>query len=196
MSATNHTTTIELSQYISTDKPTYLSDYNGDMLKIDNAFASDRDGIATAQNKADTADGKADTNKTAIDGIDAQINGDPSVPSDTGLAGKVNAIEGNVNTINSLIGNGTPTTTNKTIIGAINELHSDLGTVSSETLVAGETDVTFTVPTTGDFIIEFYSSDGSNYTAIDLSVAGSVTLTYDSALADRTISMKVCAKNV
>lgn len=122
MSATNHTTTIELSQYISTDKPTYLTDYNGDMLKIDNAIAADRDSISTAQNKANTADGKADANKLSIDTINAQLNGDPTDPEDTGMAGKVTALEGNVNTINSLIGNGTPTTSDQTIIGAVNGL--------------------------------------------------------------------------
>ena len=122
MSATNYTTTIELSQYISTDKPTYLTDYNGDMLKIDNAIAADRDSISTAQNKANTADGKADANKLSIDTLNAQINGDTSDPSDTGLAGKVTGIDGEVDTIEALIGNGTPTTSNQTIIGAINGL--------------------------------------------------------------------------
>lgn len=122
MSATNHTTTIELSQYISTDKPTYLTDYNGDMLKIDNAFAADRDSISTAQNKANTADGKADANKTSIDTLDAQINGNPEVPSDTGLAGKVTDNSGDIDTIEALLGNGTPTTSNQTVIGAINGL--------------------------------------------------------------------------
>lgn len=122
MSATNHTTTIGLSQYISTDKPTYLSDYNGDMLQIDNAIAADRDSIATAQNKADTADGKADTNKGSIDTLNAQINGDPEDPSDTGLAGKVTDNSGDIDTIEALLGNGAPTTSNQTVIGAINGL--------------------------------------------------------------------------
>lgn len=122
MSATNSTQTIGLSQYISTDKPTYLVDYNGDMLKIDNAIASDRDGITTAQNKANTADGKADANKTSIDTINAQLNGDPEVPGNTGLAGDVARLESDVDTIQSLIGNGSPTTSNQTIIGAVNGL--------------------------------------------------------------------------
>lgn len=126
MSATNHTQTIELSQYVSTDKPTYLTDYNGDMLKIDNAIAADRDSISTAQNKANTADGKADANKLSIDSLNAQINGDPTDPSDTGLAGDVTAIGGSVNTITSLIGNGTPTTSDQTIIGAVNGLEASL----------------------------------------------------------------------
>lgn len=131
MSATNHTTTIELSQYISTDKPTYLTDYNGDMLKIDNAIAADREAITAAQSKANTADGKADANKTSIDTLGEQINGDPLDPSDTGLAGAVSANTGSINTINSLIGNGEPTTTDKTIIGAINELNADIVTPST-----------------------------------------------------------------
>lgn len=126
MSSTNKTVTVELSQYVSTDKPTYLVDYNSDMLKIDNAIASDRGDITTAQNTATTADGKADANKTSIDNINLQLNGDPTDPSDTGLAGDVSAVEGNVNTINSLIGNGTPTTSDQTIIGAINNLEGSV----------------------------------------------------------------------
>lgn len=188
MSSTNKTATIELSQYIGTDKPTYLVDYNSDMLKIDNAIAADRDSIATAQTTANTAEGKADANTSAIATLDEEING-----AATGVVKRVTDLEGDVNTIESLIGNGTPTTTDKTIIGAINELHSDLGVVTSETLAAGTTSVTFSVPVLGDNVIDFYSSDGSNYTAIDLSVAGAVTLTYESAPAARTISMKISA---
>lgn len=122
MSATNSTNTIGLSQYISTDKPTYLVDYNGDMLKIDNAIAEDRDSIGDVNTIATRADGKADTNKLSIDTLNEQINGDPTDPEDTGIAGKVTALEGNVNSINSLIGNGSPTTSDQTIIGAINGL--------------------------------------------------------------------------
>lgn len=121
MSSTNQTATIGLSQYIGIDKPTYLSDYNGDMLKIDNAIAADRDSIATAQNKADGADGKADANAQSIATINAAINNPAN-----GLAKRVTDVEGDVNTIESLIGNGTPTTTDKTIIGAINELNEKI----------------------------------------------------------------------
>lgn len=122
MSSTNKTSTIELSQYVSTDKPTYLVDYNGDMLKIDNAIAADRDSITTAQNKANTADGKADINKTSIDNLNLQVNGDPDDPSDVGIAGDLTAVEGTVNTVTALLGNGHPTTSDQTVIGAINGL--------------------------------------------------------------------------
>lgn len=59
MSSTNKTTNYELSQFIGTDKPAWLSDYNGDMGKIDA-------GINTAQTTATGADGKANANATAI----------------------------------------------------------------------------------------------------------------------------------
>lgn len=126
MSATNHTVTIGLSQYVSTDKPTYLVDYNSDMLAIDNAIATDRGNITDAKNTATTADGKADANKTSIDSLNVQINGDPEDPTDVGIAGDLNAVEGTVNTVTSLIGNGTPTTSDQTIIGAINNLEGSV----------------------------------------------------------------------
>lgn len=189
MSSTNKTATIELSQYIGTDKPTYLTDYNGDMVKIDNAIAAVRVAIATAQNKANEADGKADTNKQSIDTLAAEINGDPSVPSDEGIAGDVNGLKSAVNTINSLIGNGEPTTTDKTLIGAINELAALIGdgNITSVTLAAAGTSVEFDVPTTGDNLIDFYITDGSDYTAIDLSVSGKATLTYEASTSARTV---------
>lgn len=95
MASTNKTTNYDLSQYIGTDKPTYLGDYNGDMLKIDTAIKNAYDtgstagtAVVTAQNRADsaysladtantkanTADGKADTNATAIGALSDYLN--------------------------------------------------------------------------------------------------------------------------
>lgn len=52
MASTNKTTNYELSQFIATDKPTFLGDYNGDMQKIDTAIA----GVAaTASGASSTA---------------------------------------------------------------------------------------------------------------------------------------------
>lgn len=59
MSSTNKTTNYELSQFVSTDKPAWLTDYNQDMSKIDA-------GIHSAQSTATGADGKADANTTNI----------------------------------------------------------------------------------------------------------------------------------
>lgn len=61
MSSTNKTTNYDLSQYIGSDKPTYLSDYNGDMYKIDAQMKVNADNIATAISSASTATSTANT---------------------------------------------------------------------------------------------------------------------------------------
>lgn len=55
MSATNYTTNLNLSQFGNTDMPAWRQDYNGDMLKIDNAYTADISG-ATAETSADPSD--------------------------------------------------------------------------------------------------------------------------------------------
>lgn len=63
MASTNKTTNYELSQFLGTDKPAWLTDYNSDMSKIDT-------GIHTAQTTATGADGKADTANTSIGNLE------------------------------------------------------------------------------------------------------------------------------
>ena len=48
MTATNHTENYNLSQFIGTDRPTWLGDYNGDMAKIDAQLKQNADDIASA----------------------------------------------------------------------------------------------------------------------------------------------------
>lgn len=187
MATTNHTPTIELSQYISTDKTSYLVNYNDDMLKIDGAIAADRESIGDVNTVAQRADGKADTNKESIDTLNNQINGDPEVPSDSGLAGKVNTIDGSVNTINSLIGNGTPTTSDQTIIGAINGLEGAIAPREDGADLANS------------YVIgEQFARGGSVYTALTPLTAGtafaSLTLNTDYKVAD-TIVKQIAAIN-
>ena len=114
------TVNYDLCQYEGSDKTSYLINYNGDMLKIDTAIKGAKDAADNAQSKANTADGKADANASSIATLDTQINGV------SGLAADVASVQGSVNTINSLIGTGEPTTQDKTIIGAINELAGEM----------------------------------------------------------------------
>ena len=60
MSSTNKTTNYKLSQYIGTDKPTYLGDYNGDMLKIDKQMKMNEDSASNATSAAGAAQAVAD----------------------------------------------------------------------------------------------------------------------------------------
>ena len=118
MGATNTTANYSLSQFIGTDKPAWLQDYNGDMLKIDTGINAAKVAADGAQNTADAAQNDATTANNAITNT---IN-----PAISSLNTTVGNQGGAINTINSLIGNGTPTTTDQTIIGAINEINANV----------------------------------------------------------------------
>lgn len=47
MTATNKTANYKLSQFVGTDRPTWLVDYNGDMAKIDARMKQNADDIAS-----------------------------------------------------------------------------------------------------------------------------------------------------
>ena len=118
MASTNKTTHYELSQYIGTDKPTYLVDYNQDMGKIDA-------GIYGAKSEADT-------NASAI-GTLSNLN--TSVKTD--LVSAVNEVEGETASIGTL---SNLTTTVKTdLVSAINEVDGvadGIGTLANLTTTA------------------------------------------------------------
>lgn len=121
MGATNHTTNYELSQFIGTDKPSWLNDYNNDMLKIDTAVKANATAASGAQSTANTADGKADANALAIQTLDSQIN----TPS-TGLAAVVAGHTTSIGTINGTIGTTPLTTVAQTLTGAIEEVKGSI----------------------------------------------------------------------
>lgn len=60
MASTNKTKNYGLSQFVGTDRPTWLVDYNGDMSKIDAQMKQNADDIASA-----TADGLTSVAHTA-----------------------------------------------------------------------------------------------------------------------------------
>ena len=73
MSSTNKTSNYELSQFLGTDKPAWLSDYNTDMSKIDTQMKANADaataatGSATAANTAiGTLANLTTTDKTSV----------------------------------------------------------------------------------------------------------------------------------
>ena len=94
MASTNKTTNYELSQYVGTDKPTYLGDYNGDMLKIDTGMKSNADDIVsvntlatTAKNTADTAQANAGTALT--NSVNAKNTADSALAKATANESKI-----------------------------------------------------------------------------------------------------------
>lgn len=124
MSATNSTPTIALPLFIGTDKPAWLTDFNGAMNIIDSAIAT----LQTAEGGTASALASLSQSVEALSGTVSQHT--------TSLQTITTAVAGNtgsINTINSLIGNGQPTTEDKTLIGAINEIYAEIGGGSSVT---------------------------------------------------------------
>lgn len=137
MSATNSTTNYNLPIFIASDSPKWLVDWNGAMNIIDSAIntvataASGAAGdITSLQSDLQTLSGTVTTQGTSI----------------STLTSSLSTLTGTVNTITSLIGNGEPTTTDKTIIGAINELHSDIQQI---VISVGADDVSYDNTTSG-----------------------------------------------
>lgn len=122
MGATNSTLHYQLSQFISTDKPAWLQDYNGDMQKIDTGINGALTAAESAQNSADSASSGVSTLNDAVSALSTTVSGHTSDITD---------LSGDVNTIESLIGNGTPTAGDHTLIGAINTNTGDIASLIS-----------------------------------------------------------------
>lgn len=133
MSATNSTPIINLPLFIGTDKPSWLVDWNGAMNTIDTAIAN----LQTAESGTATSLASLAQSVEALSGTVSQHT--------TAIQTVTTATSGNtasINTINSLIGNGEPTTTDKTIIGAINEVNAKIpagGAVKADDVVYDNT---------------------------------------------------------
>lgn len=167
MSFTNKTPNYELPQWLADDKPTFLSDMNGAFSDIDTAMKANENAAASAQSTADA-------NTLSINGITTDLDGAGGVKARLSAVETAESnLEGSVNTINSLIGNGTPTTTDQTIIGAINEIVAFTGEGPLDTTaqtvtgainelaaggggsatLEGLTDVDITSPANGDALV-------------------------------------------
>ena len=115
MSSTNKTPNYDLSQYVGTDKPTYLGDYNGDMLKIDAQMKENADAASTAESNAGEAVSKATQAQNSVDALSARVSTvETTVTSQGQTVTQLN------NTVNTLVQDNT---TNK---GNITNLQSEL----------------------------------------------------------------------
>lgn len=91
MSATNHTGNYNLSQFVGTDRPTWLGDYNGDMTKIDAQLKRNADDIASAtagglKTVAHTADLTGNGTSDSPLGVATTIAKKTDIPDTSGFA--------------------------------------------------------------------------------------------------------------
>lgn len=73
MSATNKTTYLELPQFIGTDVPSWLGDFNGAMEKIDTGYNNVEIKAGHAASTANSASSKADINAQSITSINDEL---------------------------------------------------------------------------------------------------------------------------
>lgn len=73
MSSTNKTTNLQLSQFVGTDKPTWLTDYNGDMQKIDSGFQEIKEANATTQEELEGIKESMGLSGDEVQGIKEEI---------------------------------------------------------------------------------------------------------------------------
>lgn len=98
MSSANKTANLKLSQYVGTDKPSYLVDYNSDMQKIDSGYGDIKSIAQTAKSTADTANSTA----TGLSSQISQINTDITEVNEdvSNLKNRTASLTGSVNTGN------------------------------------------------------------------------------------------------
>lgn len=117
MSSTNKTANYELSQFVGTDIPSILSDYNGDMRKIDagiaevatsagssaSAVSALAGRVTTAENNITTLNGALEVtnqrsiqNQTAITAVQGVIPSDASTENLLATVGEVSDVADNV----------------------------------------------------------------------------------------------------
>lgn len=73
MSATNKTTYLDLPQFIGTDVPSWLGDFNGAMEKIDTGYNNVDIKAGQATSTANSASSKADVNSASIQSMNAEL---------------------------------------------------------------------------------------------------------------------------
>ena len=183
MSSTNKTTHYELSQYVGSDKPTYLSDYNGDMLKIDTAINSAKTvadtatadivtlttSVSTAQTTADTAVTNAATAQTTANGAVTNI-GDLTnlqTTSKTNLVTAINELIQPAGTIIAYAGSTAPDGYMLCDGSAVSRsIYSRLFTAIGTTYGTGDGSTTFNVPNLKGKVVVGYNSSDSDFNSL------------------------------
>lgn len=74
MASTNQTTNYHLSQFVGSDKPAWLGDYNQDMSKIDTAIKGVSDTATTTATTVETHETEIDSLTSTVSTLDTTVN--------------------------------------------------------------------------------------------------------------------------
>ena len=148
MASTNKTTNYNLSQYIGTDKPTYLEDYNSDMRTIDSQMKTNADNVATAISASETASTNASTALSTANTANTNAStalSTANTASTTATNANTNATTA-VNTANTANGTANTASTNaSTALTKANAVESSLNTFENKFNFTDIKDLTFSV---------------------------------------------------
>ena len=159
MSSTNKTSHYNLSQYIGTDKPTYLVDYNGDMSAIDSGIYAAKSEADTNATSIGTLSGLTTEAKSDLVGAINEVDGH----ADTN-AGNISTNTTNIATNTSHIGIMTNlnTTEKSNLVGVANELKANIDNFNLTSFTSLTTDnMSATVGTLTGSVTIAKNSDGS-----------------------------------
>ena len=97
MASSTKTRNLELSQFVGSDKPTWLTDYNGDMQKIDDGYKKLEDDNAATQADLNVTKQELSGSKTDISDIKTNIQALEA--QDIALGNRLTVVEGNYDTM-------------------------------------------------------------------------------------------------
>lgn len=138
MSSTNSTTNYGLSQFISTDCPAWLADYNQDMAKIDTQMKNNATGVSTLSGTVSTQTSQITALTTSV----GQASSDA-----TEALNKANTATSGVSTLNTTVtGLSNQVQTNSSSIATntnnITDLQFDVAKLNTELIPTQESNIT------------------------------------------------------
>ena len=147
MAHTNETVNYHLSQFVGTDIPNPLVDYNGDMEKIDTAIKNVADASAgyasdiadlEVQNGSETLTTTAQTLSGAVNELDSEVgdintrltSAEGKITADEGTlataVSNISTLSGKVSAVETKVGSAVLITTASDLSGAVNELKGEI----------------------------------------------------------------------
>ena len=186
MASTNKTTNYELSQFIGTDKPAWLSDYNTDMSKIDAQMKLNADAANAAQGdatSAGTAIGTlANLTTDAKTNVVAAINEvDSHADAAQNTASSANTIAGGCRTdldkFNLTSRSNLTPTINIGVLGNLTNVQFATDSTSSIYKVYGRVQITNLYGTTGSLTLKLGSTSLRPTTAYEINTGALIVVT-------------------
>ena len=101
MSATNLTKNLKLSQFVASDKPSWLGDVNGDNKKIDDGYGVLAGEISKANDKASSAKSQSDANTQTLTNVNSELEDYGNRITALEAGGGTEQLEQRVNTLST-----------------------------------------------------------------------------------------------